>query len=264
MSYNLKLVVRDKYSETILDLIDLSSEINVSDITTDLKAVDGSRLIGMVSGIGSINIGRSTKFGIPIFEYKNDLGSWVKLENQYIKYSSIVLSNTHKNYYIRTVYKNEIYEQQVILTSMSGYKVSYINNLGVITFTLEAIDKIFFRQQPDTYKLNITNESRQDIKYISLSMAPVPIGFIFEFEISTGQFEFLFANRQNFGIQFIGEFQSGTHTVNFNGETLNIDGVGYNYKGIQPELNVGENTFYLETNQTCLEGYISYKRGILI
>ena len=33
----------------------------------------------------------------------------------------------------------------------------------------------------------------------------------------------------------------------FNGEALTINGVAYDYKGIQPELNVGNNVFYLES-----------------
>ncbi|KLI59529.1 hypothetical protein [Brachyspira hyodysenteriae] len=264
MSYNIQLVIRDKYSETILDLVDLSNQIKMSDIKSDLKVSEGSRLSGIQTGIGMISVGRKLDFGIPIFEYRNDKKQWVKLDEQYTKYTSIILSNSIKRYYIRTVFDNEIYEAEHIITSVGGYTVKYINNIGVITISLQALDKIFLRQKEDSYQLNVSGDSKQDINYKSLSLVPVPISFNLEFLVIAGQLEFTFANRQNFGIQCVAELQGGNYTVDFNGENLTINGVSYNFKGIQPELNVGDNVFYLETNQTCTSASIRYKRGILI
>lgn len=264
MSYNAKLVVRDKYTEEILDLVDLSNQIKMSDIKSDLKVDEGNRLFGIQTGIGMVSIGRKIDFGIPIFEYRNDKRQWVKLEEQYTKYTSIILSNSIKKYYIRIKYNNEIYEAEHIMTSVGGYTVKYINNLGVISISLQALDKVFLRQREDTYKLNVTEDNKQDINYKSLSLVPVPLSFTLDFAVAGGQLEFTFANRQNFGIQFVEELKGGNYTIDFNGETLTVNGVGYDYKGIQPELNVGNNVFYLETNQTCTSASIRYKRGILI
>lgn len=264
MSYNIKLAVRDKYTEEIFDLVDLSNQIKMSNVKIDLKAIEGSRLSGIQTGIGMVSIGRNLDFGIPIFEYRNDKKQWVRLDEQYSKYTSIILSNSIKRYYIRIEYDNEIYEAEHIMTSVSGYTVKYVNNLGVITISLQALDKVFLRQCEDSYQLNVTEDSKQDINYNSLSLVPVPISFNLEFLVIAGQLEFIFANRQNFGIQVIAELQSGDYVVDFNGEILTINGVGYDYKGIQPELNVGNNVFYLETNQTCLSAAIRYRRGVLI
>ena len=264
MSYNAKLVVRDKYTEEILDLVDLSNQIKMSDIKSDLKVDEGNRLFGIQTGIGMVSIGRKIDFGIPIFEYINDKRQWVKLEEQYTKYTSIILSNSIKKYYIRIEYNNEIYEAEHIMTAVGGYAVKYINNLGVISISLQALDKVFLRQREDTYKLNVTEDNKQDINYKSLSLVPVPVNFNLEFIVVGGKLEFLFANRQNFGIQCKQELRNGVYNIDFDGEHLNINGVAYNYTGIQPELNVGNNVFYLETNQTCLKASIRYKRGILI
>ncbi|TKZ31403.1 hypothetical protein [Brachyspira catarrhinii] len=264
MSYNIQLLIRDKYSETILDLVDLSNQIKMSDINSDLKVTEGNRISGIQTGIGMIAVGRKLDFGIPIFEYKNDKKQWVRLDEQYTKYTSIILSNSIKRYYIRTSYNNEIYEAEYIITSVGGYTVKYINNIGVISISLQSLDKVFLRQKEETYKLNVSGDSKQDINYKSLSLVPVPLCFSLDFLVVAGQLDFIFANRQNFGIQCIAELQSGNYTADFNGETLTINGIAYNYNGIQPELNVGNNTFYLETNQTCTSASIRYKRGILI
>ncbi|WP_297277604.1 hypothetical protein [uncultured Brachyspira sp.] len=260
MAFDFKLAVRDKYTEEIFDIINMAQNIKADDIKTDYKVIESS----IKTGIGNISSGRSFNIGIPIYEYKNDLGTWVKLEEQYSKYTSMILSSSIKRYFLRTIFNDEIYEAEYIIKSVSGYTVKYVNNLGVITISLQALDKVFLRQREDSYKLNITEDSKQDINYNSLSLVPVPISFNLEFLVIAGQLEFIFANRQNFGIQVIAELQSGDYVVDFNGEILTINGIGYDYKGIQPELNVGNNVFYLETNQTCLSAAIRYRRGILI
>ena len=136
--------------------------------------------------------------------------------------------------------------------------------LGKKVIIIEALDKIFLRQKEEEYELPITEENKQDINYKSLSLVPVPVNFNLEFIVVGGTLEFLFANRQNFGIQFNAELRNGVYNIDFDGEKLNVNGVAYNYKGVQPELNVGNNIFYLESNQTCVKASISYKRGILI
>ena len=176
----------------------------------------------------------------------------------------MILSSNVKRYFIRTIFENEIYEAEYIMKSVGGYNIKYINNLGVIDISLEALDKVFLRQKEEEYELPITEENKQDINYKSLSLVPVPVNFNLEFIVVGGALEFLFANRQNFGIQFNAELRNGVYNIDFDGEKLNVNGVSYNYKGVQPELNVGNNIFYLESNQTCVKASISYKRGILI
>lgn len=260
MSFNFKLIVRDKYSEEIFDIINIAQNIKADDISTDYKVVDSN----IKTGIGSISPGRSFNIGIPIYEYKNDLGSWIKIEEQYSKYTSMILSSNIKRYFIRAIFDDEIYEAEYIMKSVGGYNIKYINNLGVIEISMEALDKTFLRQREEEYKLLITEDTKQDINYKSLSLVPVPINFSLEFLVVGGILEFLFANRQNFGIQCTAELRNGVYTADFNGEALTINGVAYDYKGIQPELNVGNNVFYLESNQTCLNASIRYRRGILI
>ena len=264
MSYNCKLVVRDSYNEEIFDLISLSSQIKMSDIKTDSKVIEGNRFSGFSTGVGMISVGRKIDFGIPILEYKDELDKWVKIEHQYTKYSSMILSNTAKRFFIRIEYDEEVYEAEYIMTSVSGYNVKYINNLGIITISLEAIDKVFLRQKEESYKLNITDDLRQDIKYRSLSLVPIPITFSLLFNVVGSELNFTFANRQNFGIQFFSEVSNGYNRVEFDGYNLTLNGVSYDYKGLQPELNVGENTLYLDSNQVCKELIIHYKRGILL
>lgn len=264
MSYNCKLVVRDRYSEDIFDLVSLSNQIKMSDIKTDSKVIEGNRFSGFSTGLGIISVGRKIDFGIPILEYKDELNRWVKIEHQYTKYSSIILSNTAKRFFIRIEYDNEIYEAEHIMTSVSGYNIKYINNLGIITISLEAIDKVFLRQKEESYKLNISEDLRQDIKYSSLSLVPVPLTFSLLFDIVGNELNFTFANRDNFGIQFFSEVQNGYNRIYFDGYNLTINGINYDYKGLQPELNVGENILYLDSNQVCKEAIIYYKRGILL
>ena len=264
MSFNFKLIVRDKYSEDIFDIIDIAESIKVDDIKTDYNVVDSSRVYSIKTGIGNIESGRSFNIGIPIYEYKNDLGTWIKIESQYIKYTSIILSGNIKRYFIRVIFEGDIYEAEYIIKYVSGYNIKYINNLGIIYISLEALDKIFLRQKEEEYKLSIIEENKQDINYKSLSLAPVPISFNLEFMVFGGILEFIFANRQNFGIQCKAELRNGFYIIDFNGEVLTINGVSYDYKGIQPELNIGNNLFYLESNQTCTKASIRYKRGILV
>lgn len=264
MAFDFKLIVRDKYSEEIFDIINTVESIKADDIKTDYKVTDGSRSYSIKTGIGNIASGRAFNIGIPIYEYKNDLGSWVRIEEQYAKYTSMVLSSNVKRYFIRTIFEDEIYEAEYIMKSVGGYNIKYINNLGVVDISLEALDKVFLRQKEEEYELPITEENKQDINYKSLSLVPVPVNFNLEFIVVGGALEFLFANRQNFGIQFNAELRNGVYNIDFDGEKLNVNGVAYNYKGVQPELNVGNNIFYLESNQTCVKASISYKRGILI
>lgn len=264
MSFDFKLIVRDKYSEEIFDIINIAESIKAQDIKTDYKVSDGSRYSSIKTGIGSISSGRTFNIGIPIYEYRNDLGSWEKIEDQYSKYTSMVLSSNAKRYFIRTVFENEIYEAEYIIKSVGGYNIKYINNLGIIDISLEALDKVFLRQKEEEYELTITEEYKQDINYKSLSLVPVPLSFNLEFIVVGGELKFLFANRQNFGIECNAELRNGVYNIDFDGEKLNINGVAYNYKGVQPELNVGNNVFYLESNQTCIKASIRYKRGILI
>ncbi|WP_300366139.1 hypothetical protein [Brachyspira sp.] len=264
MSFDFKLIVRDKYSEEIFDIINIAENIKSNDIKTDYKVSDGSRYYSIKTGIGNISSGRSFNFGIPIYEYKDEIGSWVKIENQYTKYTSMILSSNIKRYFIRTIFEDEIYEAEYIIKSVGGYNIKYINNLGVIDISLEALDKVFLRQKEEEYELTITEDYKQDINYKSLSLVPVPLSFNLEFIVVGGELQFLFANRQNFGIECNAELRNGVYNIDFDGERLNINGVAYNYKGVQPELNVGNNVFYLESNQTCIKSSIRYKRGILI
>ncbi|WP_028329096.1 hypothetical protein [Brachyspira alvinipulli] len=260
MAFDFKLVVRDKYTEEIFDIINMAQNIKADDIKTDYKVIESS----IKTGIGDISSGRSFNIGIPIYEYKNDLGTWVKIEEQYSKYTSMILSSSIKRYFLRTIFNDEIYESEYIIKSVGGYNIKYINNLGVVDISLEALDKTFLRQREEEYKLLITEDAKQDINYKSLSLVPVPINFNLEFLVVGGVLEFLFANRQNFGIQCHAELRNGVYNIDFNGKSLTIDGVSYNYKGIQPKLNPGNNVFYLESNQTCLNASIRYRRGILI
>lgn len=55
MSYNFKLIVRNGHNEEILDLIDLSSHIKLSDIKLDLKTIEGNKYTSIKSGIGIIS-----------------------------------------------------------------------------------------------------------------------------------------------------------------------------------------------------------------
>ena len=80
--FNCKLVTRDKYSETIIDLIVLASSIKVGDISSDIEIVEGSKLQAGVLGSGTVNVGREMSFGIPIAERKEN-GKWLRLEDQY-------------------------------------------------------------------------------------------------------------------------------------------------------------------------------------
>ncbi len=260
MAFDFKLAVRDKYTEEIFDIINMAQNIKADDIKTDYKVIESS----IKTGIGNISSGRSFNIGIPIYEYKNDLGTWVKLEEQYSKYTSMILSSSIKRYFLRTIFNDEIYEAEYIIKSVGGYNIKYINNLGVVDISLEALDKTFLRQREEEYELLITEDAKQDINYKSLSLVPVPINFNLEFLVVGGVLEFLFANRQNFGIQCHAELRNGVYNIDFNGESLTINGVSYNYKGIQPKLNQGNNVFYLESNQTCLNASIRYRRGILI
>ena len=260
MAFDFKLAVRDKYTEEIFDIINMAQNIKADDIKTDYKVIESS----IKTGIGNISSGRSFNIGIPIYEYKNDLGTWVKLEEQYSKYTSMILSSSIKRYFLRTIFNDEIYEAEYIIKSVGGYNIKYINNLGVVDISLEALDKTFLRQREEEYELLITEDAKQDINYKSLSLVPVPINFNLEFLVVGGVLEFLFANRQNFGIQCYAELRNGVYNIDFNGESLTINGVSYNYKGIQPKLNAGNNVLYLESNQTCLNASIRYRRGILI
>lgn len=260
MAFDFKLAVRDKYTEEIFDIINMAQNIKADDIKTDYKVIESS----IKTGIGNISSSRSFNIGIPIYEYKNDLGTWVKLEEQYSKYTSMILSSSIKRYFLRTIFNDEIYEAEYIIKSVGGYNIKYINNLGVVDISLEALDKTFLRQREEEYELLITEDAKQDINYKSLSLVPVPINFNLEFLVVGGVLEFLFANRQNFGIQCHAELRNGVYNIDFNGESLTINGVSYNYKGIQPKLNQGNNVFYLESNQTCLNASIRYRRGILI
>lgn len=266
MSYNAKLVIRDKYQEDILDLVEFSNAIAVDDIKNDIQIVDGNRLQGGTLGTGSIEIGRKFSFGIPIFEYKESGGGWVKIEEQYTKYTRAIMSNTSKQFYIRILYKNEIYEAEYALVKVSGYNITYINNLGVISIQLSAIDKVFMRQQTDKYDLILNGNAtdRQNIVYYSQSLVPVPLLFTLEFYIEIGYLSFVFANRQNFGISFMGNVDKGKAIVYFNSNVLSINGIIYDYDGIAPELNVGQNILYLQYSEIIKKAIVEYKRGVLI
>lgn len=266
MSYNAKLVIRDKFQEDILDLVELSNNIQLDDINNDIEIVDGNRLQGGVLGAGSIEVGRKISFGIPIFEYRDERGEWVKLEEQFTKYTKAIMSNTAKQYYIRIVYNNEIYEAEYAMIKVGGYNVKYINDLGVITITLAAIDKVYMRQQTDTYDLILDADAtdRQNIYYTSQSLVPVPLLFTLEFNIEIGYLSFVFANRSNFGIYFAGNIEKGKAIIYFNGNVLSINGVIYDHEGIAPELNVGMNVLYLECSEQILTAKVEYKRGVLI
>lgn len=50
MSFNAKLVIRNKYEEDILDLVEFSSVIQTDDITNDIQIVDGNKLQGGTLG----------------------------------------------------------------------------------------------------------------------------------------------------------------------------------------------------------------------
>ena len=177
MAFDFKLAVRDKYTEEIFDIINMAQNIKADDIKTDYKVIESS----IKTGIGNISSGRSFNIGIPIYEYKNDLGTWVKLEEQYSKYTSMILSSSIKRYFLRTIFNDEIYEAEYIIKSVGGYNIKYINNLGVVDISLEALDKTFLRQREEEYELLITEDAKQDINYKSLSLVPVPINFNLEF-----------------------------------------------------------------------------------
>ena len=266
MAFNAKLMVRDSYKEEIIDLVQISSQINMGNIDNDIEIVEGNRLQAGILGVGNIGIGRTTSFGIPIFEAKKN-GTIERMESQYIKYTSAIMSTNIKRYFLRIEFENEIYEAEYALTSVSGYNITWIKNMGVITIELKAIDKVFLRQNTDIYKLSLDPQaqSKQDIYYNSLSYVPVPLYFHLEFELYSEYLSFTFANRQNFGIYASVQIEGSNHAVvSFNGEILSINGVGYDFEGIAPELQIGTNILYLEYNQPLLKAEVEYRRGILI
>ena len=114
------------------------------------EIVEGNRLQAGILGVGNIGIGRTTSFGIPIFEAKKN-GTIERMESQYIKYTSAIMSTNIKRYFLRIEFENEIYEAEYALTSVSGYNITWIKNMGVITIELKAIDKVFLRQNTDIY-----------------------------------------------------------------------------------------------------------------
>ena len=265
MAFNVKLVVRDSYQEEIIDLVQITTQINMGNIDNDIEIVEGSKLQAGILGVGNIGIGRTASFGIPIFEAQKN-GTIKRMESQYIKYTSAIMSTNIKRYFLRIEFENEIYEAEYALTSVSGYNITWIKNMGVITIELKAIDKVFFRQNVDVYTLGLDPQakSKQDIYYNSLSYVPVPLNFYLEFELNSKYLSFTFANRQNFGIYASVQIESNHAVVYFNGEILSINGVGYDFEGIAPELQVGTNILYLEYNQSLLKAEVEYRRGILI
>lgn len=92
----------------------------------------------------------------------------------------------------------------------------------------------------------------------------MPLYFHLEFDLNSKYLSFTFANRQNFGIYASVQIESNHAVVYFNGEILSINGVGYDFEGIAPELQVGTNILYLEYNQSLLKAEVEYRRGILI
>lgn len=266
MAFNLKLVVRDDYQEDIIDLIQVSSSISMGAINNDVELVKGNKMQAGVLGIGSINVGRTVSFGIPIFERKQN-GQWVKIEDQYIKYTSSIMSVSVKKYFLRISYNNEIYEAEYSLVKVDGYNITYVKNMGVVSIDLRAIDKVFLRQNKEIFALplDILAKNKQDIYYTSNSHVPVPLYFYLEFELKSDYLSFTFANRKNFGIYCSANIQNTNKALcYFNGIILSINGVGYNFKGIAPELEIGQNVLYLEYNQTLINANLEYRRGILI
>ena len=214
-----------------------------------------------------IDIGRKMSFGIPIYEYRNASREWVRLDEQYSKYTSMIMSTNSKQYFLRLEYDGEIYEAEHALVEVGGYTVKYINDLGVITISLTAIDKVFLRQNKEIFALPLDSlaKNKQDIYYTSNSHVPVPLYFYLEFELKSAYLSFTFANRKNFGIYCSANIQNTNKALcYFNGIILSINGVGYNFKGIAPELEIGQNVLYLEYNQTLINANLEYRRGILI
>lgn len=266
MGYNLKLVIRNKYEQTILDLVQLSSQIEMGSIKNDIKIVEGNKLRGGVQGVGMIDIGRKMSFGIPIYEYRNASREWVRLDEQYSKYTSMIMSTNSKQYFLRLEYDGEIYEAEHALIEVGGYTVKYINDLGVITISLTAIDKVFLRQLTDIYDvaLNENADGMQDIMYYSKNLVPTALKFAIDFNVLTEQLTFIVANRLNFGIYFNSRVSKGHKLVYFDGDVLTINGVVYDHEGISPELNPGLNVIYLEYSEPIERLRFEYKRGILI
>ena len=50
MSFNFQLIVRDKYSEDIFDIISEAQSIKADDIKTDYKTSDGNRAYSIKTG----------------------------------------------------------------------------------------------------------------------------------------------------------------------------------------------------------------------
>lgn len=134
MAFNLKLIVRDDYQEEIIDLIQISSSISMGAISNDIELVEGNKIQAGTLGIGRVNVGRTVSFGIPIFERKQN-EQWVKIEEQYTKYTALIPSVSNKKYYLRIVFNNEIYEAEYSLVKVDGYNITYIKNMGVIAMT---------------------------------------------------------------------------------------------------------------------------------
>ena len=61
MAFNAKLVVRDSYQEEIIDLVQISSQINMGNIDNDIEIVEGNRLQAGILGVGNIGIGRDSR-----------------------------------------------------------------------------------------------------------------------------------------------------------------------------------------------------------
>ena len=65
MSFNFQLIVRDKYSEDIFDIINEAQSIKADDIKTDYKTSDGNRAYSIKTGIGSIYL---NNYNLSIFK----------------------------------------------------------------------------------------------------------------------------------------------------------------------------------------------------
>lgn len=172
MSYNFKLIVRNGHNEEILDLIDLSSQIKLSDIKLDLKTIEGNKYTSIKSGIGIISSGRKLDFAIPIFEYKDNLGKWVKIESQYTKYTTMILSNLELDECSISEIDSS-FKFAIVTMSSSIYIVIKIQDDNLIsqsnyTVNINIKNRVLRNQDSNLFCLPIINSANIQYKTLSL------------------------------------------------------------------------------------------------
>lgn len=263
MSYNSRLRIEKIDEDTkYIDIMTVATSASISAMKADYKVVEGNRISGIEQGIGLTTAGRSLTYAIPIYEIQR-LETEKDIYKNIAKYTSLLMNSYAYSFYIEHSIDGVWYKAKVQMTEVSNYTVELVNYIKSFSFKCQMIDNYFLGDEVSE-DIGLKGSGMQSVVYKSKSLVPAPFSFEWTIQGLGPTLSAWIVHNENYGIVINTYLGNGTFVLTYDGNTLLIDGESIPFEGVQPFLNIEDNTLVINSTYNTVNFIIKYKKGIAL